>query len=70
MEDATSSSDRETFGTVSFNSGSVTAGFGASKSIDWYVTTVSSAAGTFGLEGAIVVKSNDSAVVELKRNLY
>ena len=41
MDDDTRSSDRDAFGTVSFNSGNVTAGFGVSKSIDWYVTTVS-----------------------------
>ena len=33
--DPSKSSDRDAFGTVSFNLSNVTAGFGVSRSIDW-----------------------------------
>ena len=66
MEDPTSSSDRDEF--VSLNLSAVTTGIGVSKSIDWNGTTISTA-GTFGLGGGIVVKSNGSTVGELKNDI-
>ena len=70
-----SSSDRDEFGTISLNLGRAIVEVGVSKSIDWYVTTISGAevegfnSGNFGFQlvGIIVGVASDSEVtVELK----